>query len=108
LRRLLLALAIQAVVILAYAWGGAIWAKRHTGQSVLFAPATGTDAYIHWLIDVPALVAPIVPIGVGAITCVMVALNRWRARFLFILIACFAAWFVTMLGLVFLAIDIDP
>jgi len=57
---------------------------------------------------VPMVVAFIVPIGVAVVAWVMVSLNRWRARFLYVFFACVAAWFVTMCGLVFLSMDIDP
>jgi hypothetical protein len=94
--------------MLVYAWGGAAWAKRLTGTSGLDSRFTGTDVYIYWLIDVPMRIGSVVPFGIGILSCAMVTLNRWRPRFLFILLACFAAWLVTMLGLVFLSIDIDP
>ena len=107
-RRLLLLLGMQAALILVYSWGGAALAKRATGSSGLDSRFTGTNDYIYWLIDVPMVVAFIVPIGVAVVAWVMVSLNRWRARFLYVFFACVAAWFVTMCGLVFLSMDIDP
>jgi len=106
-------------LILVYSWGGAALAKRATGSSGLDSRFTGTNDYIYWLIDVPMVVAYwlidvpmvvafIVPIGVAVVAWVMVSLNRWRARFLYVFFACVAAWFVTMCGLVFLSMDIDP
>jgi hypothetical protein len=107
-KRLLLALVLQPALILAYAWGGAAWAQQHEGQSELSWRATGTDAYIYWLIDVPRLVAPIAPVSIGVLTCVIVMLTRWRASTFFILIACVAAWFATTFGLFLLRHGIDP
>jgi len=106
--RLLICATATPIVGILYCYCGAKWCQHFTGSHILFSPATGTDAYDRWLINVPFFVVTIVLALLGLPPIVMVPLRKWPIVFILLLPVCFFGW-CAFIGLCFpLWDDISP